>query len=221
MARYVLLLLLGLLLLVLAGPRVISNYYLAVGNSAYELVARGAPMARASLDRARRSREAALAVLETGAATKQLGHILLRDALARPWSDPERTSLLAQAVQRLRRGLALEPADLFAWYHLALAEWWRGRLRDAATALGMSYRTGPYEPTLVTERGRLALALWPRLSPAARTAAIGEICRLPAKRLETLRSFARSAARMSVFDEIIHSWECYSTRTSKDDRTPP
>ncbi len=221
MAGHLLLLALGALLLLLAVPRVVSNYHLAVGESAYELVAEGAPMARASLERARRSREAALAVLETGAATKQLGHILLRDALVRPWSDPERAPLLEQAVARLRRGLALEPADLFAWYHLALAEWWRGRLGDAASALAMSYRTGPYHPPLAGERGRLALALWPHLTPAARTAVVREVCLLPPRRLKVLRDFAESSARTQAFDEIVYSWECYSTRTSKDDREPP
>ncbi len=207
----ILLFLLGSLLLWLAVPRVLSNYELAIGNSAYELVAAGAPMARASLERARESRIAALAVLESGRTNKQLGQVLLRDALERPWSDPERPVLLEQAVARLRRGLARDPADLFAWYHLALAEWWRGRAAEAATALAMSYRTGPYHPPLASDRARLAVALWPRLAPPARRRATGEICRLAPGDRETLRRFAESEGRLDVLEEIEKFSLCEST----------
>ncbi len=209
-----LLFLLGTLLLWLAVPRVLSNYELAIGNSAYELVATGAPMARASLERARESRMAALAVMQSGRANKQLGQVLLRDALDRPWSDPERSSLLERAVARLRDGLAREPADLFAWYHLALAEWWRGRAREAASALAMSYRTGPYHPPLASDRTRLAVALWPRLEPPARRRATREICRLAARDRETLRSFAERERRLDVLEEIEKFSLCESTSTA-------
>ncbi len=214
MARHllpVLPILLGGVLLWLAVPRVISDYRLAIGDSAYELVAEGAPMARASLERARRSREEALAVTETGTASKQLGQVLLRDALARPWSDPERAVLLRRAVVRLRRGLALEPADLFAWYHLALAEWWRGRAAEAAAALAMSYRTGPHHPPLASDRARLAVALWPRLAPPARRRATAEICRLAPRDRETLRRFAERERRRDVLEEIEKFSLCEST----------
>jgi len=221
MARHLLLAVLGLLLLLLAGPRVVSDYYLAVGDSAYDLAGLGAPMARRSLERARRSREAALAVLETGEAAKQLGHILLRDALERPWRDPERTALLETAVERLRQGLARDPADLFAWYHLALAEWWRGRLRDAARALAMSYRTGPHHPPIAGDRGRLALALWPRLPALARDRASREICLALTRSGEALRQFAESSARIEVLDEIANSPTCRSPAATEAPALPP
>lgn len=206
---------LGLLLLWLAGPRVVSEYYLAVGDSAYDLAGLGAPMARRSLERARRSREAALAVLETGEAAKQLGHILLRDALERPWRDPERSALLETAVERLRQGLARDPADLFAWYHLALAEWWRGRLRDAARALAMSYRTGPHHPPIASDRGRLALALWPRLAPPARERAVREICLALPRNREVFERFAERNARIEILEEIANSPTCRSPAATK------
>jgi hypothetical protein len=87
-----------------------------------------------------------------------LASAALRQALAAPAGTAERARLLDDAVAALRRGLAEQPGNSFAWARLAesLAQ---ARPDDPAAALGawrLSVDTAPAEPRLVAWRARFA-----------------------------------------------------------------
>ncbi|GBD40921.1 hypothetical protein HRbin39_00293 [bacterium HR39] len=184
--------LLGALLLVLAVPYARATWHLAVGNSAFRLVAADEPVLPAVVERARGSREAALAIHPTGRTWKELGMVELYRARDPGLSWEQRQEALQRARAHLRSGLARDPADPAAWYRLALVETMRGRIEDAADALALSWRTGPWEPELAPARLRLALLHWPHLTEEARRRAGREFCADP-ERAEQLRTWIAEA----------------------------
>ncbi len=99
---------------------------------------------------------------------------------ARAWmllaANPTQSAFLRPNLEAARRNanhaLTQAPGDSFAWYRLATAAANTGRLEEAAHAVAMSIRTGPFEFSIMPLRTRTALFLWPH-ADAADQAAIG------------------------------------------------
>ncbi len=105
------------------------------------------------------SRAAALGWIESGRAWTDLGLAQMRLANKAGLDGGRR--LLEESVSSLRRGLALAPANSFAWARLAYVELARGGPSTAVTeALNMSMLTAPYEPRLLYSRLDLSLLVW-------------------------------------------------------------
>ncbi len=77
---------------------------------------------------------------------------------------------MEESVSSLRHGLALAPANSFAWARLAYVELARGGPSTAVTeALKMSMLTAPYEPRLLYSRLDLSLLVWRQFDDEGRT----------------------------------------------------
>jgi hypothetical protein len=104
-----------------------------------------------------------------------------RETTLRVWPDAVAGRELATAAVRLgereraraatRAHLARAPVDPAGWLRLAWLAWSDGA--PTATTLELlqaSIATGPYEPDMTPLRVRMALDLWPSLTPAERRA---------------------------------------------------
>lgn len=184
----------GVLLLALAGPRLGAHLALTAGNPGLDTLRRGEMLADAGFERVRRSREATLAWLDLPQARLDLGYLHLRLALL---ANEHRDFVAARreldrAIAAFDAGLAREPVDPFAWHELAYAHLYAGRSRPAATALAMSYRTGRVVPSLSPSRARLVLLLWDLLDPRWQPWALRDLARAWRGRRQELETFARS-----------------------------
>lgn len=110
------------------------------------------------------SNERGLGWVNSGRVLADLGlaRLLVRE---RTGSEAEKKVLLDAAIADLENGLALAPANAFAWTRLALGL----MLRDGITPnivppLRMSFVAAPYDPRLTNARLRLGLLAWPHLS---------------------------------------------------------
>lgn len=78
--------------------------------------------------------------------------------------DPKRQKQIEQAIASLKRGLALAPANPYAWTRLAYASFQRdGWTPEALSALRLAFATAPYDPRLLLSRLRLSFLAWPHL----------------------------------------------------------
>jgi hypothetical protein len=74
-----------------------------------------------------------------------------------------------EAITSLRKGLALAPANPYAWTRLAYAETQLNGWSPAAlAALRLAFITAPYEPRLALSRLRLSFLAWPHMTPEDR-----------------------------------------------------
>lgn len=72
-----------------------------------------------------------------------------------------RQALIEDAIDSLKSGLSTTPANPFAWTRLAYAEILKaGPSQAAASALGMSLSTAPFEPRLLYVRLELSFRTW-------------------------------------------------------------
>jgi hypothetical protein len=149
-------LVLGVVLLVLAGPRLVAAvlgtpadrvaFYLEDGQRVTDEVLAGLVVARRA---AAGWHQTAQDYRDIAAAELMLAH---RGAQAPAYEDAERA---------LGRSLAMAPLVPHGWARLAHVAALQGR--DGASviaALRASIRTGPYEPTLATWRVATMLRLW-------------------------------------------------------------
>ncbi|MHA1569955.1 MAG: hypothetical protein ACTSXZ_10830 [Alphaproteobacteria bacterium] len=173
---------LGGVLVWTAAPRFLSGIYLsAIREGPAPLTPEAAKDAHA-LARAERALGVAVAAHEDGRDWARLGGVRLALAEGAGFDTPRGQALLTRADAALVRGLALAPAQPYAWTQLLQA-----RLRrDGVTAktsrlLRMAIRTGPSEPSLVLTRVDIGLLAWRRLDMETRAALAAQI-RLAARR---------------------------------------
>ena len=154
-------LLLGVLILWLALPRVLASALLALRDPVIERMVAGERVSDAELLGLMASRELALSWVEDRDTNNERGTALTSLALAAE-RVPE-TAALERAIDAIRAGLAVAPADPRDWmqlgYLLVLLE---GDInREAAAALLLSVRTGPFQaPGLLGRRLFWCLAHW-------------------------------------------------------------
>jgi hypothetical protein len=96
------------------------------------------------------------------------GHLLMVEKLS--LSNPAARAHLEQAIAALRGSVAAAPAAPLAWTLLAYAQFLRDSewTVDSLAALQVAIETGPFDPSLLWSRLRLALFAWDDLPPDAR-----------------------------------------------------
>lgn len=166
-------LLLGVLLLALAGPRLVAA---VLGTPADRVVfyleerQRVTNEALAGLVVTRRAaagwHETAQDYRDIAAAELMLAH---RGASSQGYEDAERA---------LGLSLAMAPVDPHGWARLAHVAWLQDRYTDSVAALRASIQTGSYEPTLAAWRVAMMLRLWEVASVEDRTLFLTQVRQL-------------------------------------------
>ncbi|MEE8296012.1 MAG: hypothetical protein V3R64_09905 [Sphingomonadales bacterium] len=155
------LLVLGIFVIILAGPAMVSSYALIPGNAPLREVGYGKGVDQEGLDAITRSRTRALVWAPDPRVTSDLAlaKVLESEQLGSGGTD-QKKALLYEAEALLRQSLALKPADPYAWARLGYVQFLlEGPTKEVARALKLSFLTGPHEPPqLVFLRLKLALA---------------------------------------------------------------
>lgn len=115
--------------------------------------------------------ETLIAAQQRGLTWSSQGRILTDLGLAqlliaeRPGDDdPAKRRRIEEAISSLKSGLALAPANPYAWTRLAYASFQAdGWSPDALSALRLAFATAPYDPRLLMSRLRLSFLAWPHL----------------------------------------------------------
>lgn len=164
---------LGVVLLVLAGPRLVAAvlgtpadrvaFYLEEGQRVTDEALAGLVVARRA---AAGWHETAQDFRDIAAAELMLAH---RGASPRGYDEAERA---------LGRSLAIAPVDPHGWARLAHVAWLQERYADSIAALRVSLQTGSYEPTLAAWRVAMMLRLWQAASVEVRILFLTQIRQL-------------------------------------------
>lgn len=156
------------LLIVPVWPRFVGGAIVAPYEDTLRDIARGKKVS----SQVRRETETALRVAATwsgrGANRQNLGSLRLvaaREAV----SATDQRAALDQAVSDLSDGLALKPANSYAWLQLAQAvRARRGAVPEMERYLDLSTRLARWEHRLVMPRLEVALGAWPVLGASYR-----------------------------------------------------
>ena len=155
---------LGGLLIGMALPRLVGSVILAPHDDVVARLAAGAKVSTADLGAAEAGRRRALAVLESGRTWTELGAIYLERARRLAPGHQAHGVYLNRSIAAFRRGLAIAPAQPFAWTMLAQATLAQSGPAPAVShSLRMAIQTAPSSPRLVIPRIEIALASWTAL----------------------------------------------------------
>jgi hypothetical protein len=159
--------LLGVLMLYFGVPRNIAAVLLLPGDRPLHVLQNGRVPPANQIEAIVSSRTAASHWIEEGRllTDRSLARLTLAEQSAK--DDKPDPAKLEAAAQDLVAGLSLEPVNPYAWARLAYVRFLqKGLSADAgvASALRLSFLTGPYEPEMTFPRLRLALAVWSNFS---------------------------------------------------------
>lgn len=162
----------GALLLALAVPRFMAAAISAPYDQAMRDMndaAKAGTVSSNAIKAAVLSRKRAIRWHDNPRAWTDLGALQLEQAEAAGLATPQGQELAAQSLESHRQGLALDPAQPFAWMRMAKAELVTSGMTPALNPLlQMSIRTAPREPQLVLDRLELAFTVWPMLDKTTR-----------------------------------------------------
>lgn len=161
--------LVAIALLVLAVPRTISAFVTIPSGPVMIKLQLLQPVVSEELDTLIGSQRRALNWDSRGRTRTDLGlaHLLMADQ--RPRDDFRWRENMDEAIESLREGLALAPANPYAWTRLAYAETQLNGWSPASiAALRLAFITAPYEPRLALSRLRLSFLAWPHMAPEDR-----------------------------------------------------
>ncbi len=165
-------------LLLAAVPRVVAAFWLWLRAPVMDLVTYQEPVRKGDLYGLIASRELALDWVDAGATHDEMAAALaVLAALEEPASGAER-ALLGRALAETEASLARAPADPRGWARLAYLRSLLTAAPDpqAARALQLSLRTGPYErPDFLTLRLYLLLLNWPVMTGPERARTAGQM----------------------------------------------
>ncbi len=160
-ATLALALVVGAVLLVAGIPRTIAAFTLLPGDPVLREIQNLFPVERDSLNVLIASQGRGLFFGETGRKWTDLGLAQLLLAREQGVQDGIGKETVSQAVASLKTGLALAPANPFAWTRLAYAQTlMTGPSPSVASALRMAMLTARYEPRLLFIRLELSLRSW-------------------------------------------------------------
>lgn len=163
----------GGLLLIMAVPRFMSELVQLPGNYVTQRLERNVKVSDKALVKLSSTRRGSLKWNSSGQQWVELGLAQLRQAER---DQVNREILLLGAVDDLRKGLAVKPANSPAWLWLAEAESLRGGSATAvAQALAMSIRTAPLDRRYYMKRLEMSLLSWPQFGLEARQAVAGQV----------------------------------------------
>ncbi len=156
----------GAVLLVAGIPRTIATFTLLPGYPVLREIQNLGDVGRDSLDVLIASLGRGLLFGETGRKWTDLGLAQLLLAREHGVQDGIGKETVSQAVASLTAGLALAPANPFAWTRLAYAQTlMTGPSPSVASALRMAMLTARYEPRLLFIRLELSLQSWSYFRP--------------------------------------------------------
>jgi hypothetical protein len=161
---------LGGLLLFLSVPRVVAEFLMLPGNRVLTMLQKGSTPSEGDLAIFITSRERSLTWADSGRSRTDLALAQLLLAEREVGGGARYNELLGQAVQSMRAGLALAPANPYAWTRMSFAALSAGEPSErVAPMIEMSIRTGPVEPDLIFARLGLCFVEWPYFGPSSRT----------------------------------------------------
>lgn len=156
-------------LLVLAVPRMISSFLMIPSGPVIIKLQSLQPVDSEQLATLIASQRRGSAWDSRGRTRTDLGLAYLLMADQRSGEDGQWRQYLDRAIESLRAGLALAPANPYAWTRLAYAETQvTGWSQPALSALRLAFITAPYEPRLALSRLRLSFLAWPHMTPEDR-----------------------------------------------------
>ena len=159
----------GAVLLTSAVPRTIAAFSMLQGDLVLDAIQTGQKVRVSDLEDLVSSREAALSWIDSGRVWTDLGLAQQRMVRKVGILSAEGRGLLDESVTSLRRGLALAPANPYAWARLGFVELIRGGPSMAVIeALKISMLTGTHEPHLMYSRLDLLLRVWPHFDEVGR-----------------------------------------------------
>ncbi len=174
---------LGVLLMAMAGPRLVAAVLDGPADRVMFYLRRDATVTDEALRGLIVARRAAAGWHETAQGDRDIAAAELELIQRRGGGEAE----YDEAERVVSRSLALGPVDPYAWARLAHIAWRRDRdARTAVAALRASIQVGAYEPTLVAWRVGLILQLWDATAAEDRPAFAAQIRQLARDQPEAL-----------------------------------
>ncbi len=198
-ATLALALVVGAVLLVAGIPRTIAAFTLLPGYPVLREIQNLGDVGRDSLDVLIASQGRGLFFGETGRKWTDLGLAQLLLAREQGVQDGIGKETVSQAVASLKTGLALAPANPFAWTRLAYAQTlMTGPSPSVASALRMAMLTARYEPRLLFIRLELSLRSWSNFRPEDRELVYQQVRFAWSKEPKRLVDLAVGTGRVNV-----------------------
>jgi hypothetical protein len=155
---------LGLLLILLAVPRIYAELLLLPGNPLINTIANDdeSDVTTPEIEALLASRERAIGWTESGHVRLELAAAAILLAQREVGGGTRYHALMARARDALKGSLARSPADPYAWTRLAYAQLAEDETADRIVPiLAMAIRTAPVEAALIFPRLELCLIEWP------------------------------------------------------------
>jgi len=153
--------LVGAALLYLGAPRAIEAVWMYSGNRTLLDIQAQRRVSKEKLANLIEALDDTMFLVESGRKWTDLGLAQLFLS-AKTEDEPKAQELLSRARMSLRKGLALAPANGFAWTRLAYVEILiSGPSEELAGILEMAMLTAPFEPRLLFFRVELCFLTWP------------------------------------------------------------
>lgn len=163
-------LVLGLMLVWLAVPRTIAAALRAPHDATVRALGDYRPPGLAAILEAVEAHRAALTWRDSAVARSQLATLILALERTAGATSREGEALAGRAARNWRRSLAMAPGQRYGWTSLIQAQAVANDGADFHRPFAMALATGRVDPVLVPARIEVALALWPTLDDATRTA---------------------------------------------------
>jgi hypothetical protein len=191
-------LLFGVLLIVMAGPRLVAALLDGPGDRVQFYLLRGADVTDEALRGLIAARRSAAAWHQTAEGQRDIAEAELQRI------HRGDGSAFTEAEKAVRESLAMAPVDAHSWARLAHIAWRRDRNAATATkALRASVQVGAYEPSLTAWRVRLTLELWDALAAADRSAFATQIRQLERDEPGTLAQLAADPQAARIIEDAV------------------
>ena len=153
----------GVLLITMALPRLGASIAAAPGDPVANAIQIGYTVNADKLQTLETSRRLMAKWTTDGRAQTDLGLAQVWRAYHLGYKSPDGKNELIKAIDSIKTGLALAPANSYAWLRLSHALYVQNgaTTKEAVSALRMSLITGPYETRALIPRLTLAVEMWP------------------------------------------------------------
>lgn len=156
--------LVSLALLAWAVPRTLSAFVMAPSAPVLRKLQNLQPVETDELKTLVAAQQRGLTLSAQGRTLTDLGlaQLLIAERLGE--NSPEKSEQIEKAIASLKDGLALAPANPYAWTRLAYASFQlHGWTPEALSALRLAFATAPYDPRLLLSRLSLSFLAWDNL----------------------------------------------------------
>ena len=156
----------GALLIAMALPRLAASIAATPGDPVANAIQMGYTVKADKLKTLENSRRLMAKWTTDGRAQTDLGLAQIWRAYHLGYKSPDGKKELLKAINSIKKGLALAPANAYAWLRLSHALYIQNGLatKDVVSAMRMSLLTGPYEARALIPRLILAFEIWPDIA---------------------------------------------------------